>query len=358
MNLNFETSIVGHTCRNSKKYHDKIAIKQEPQEPQEPQQPDEETPSNPKKKEKKDKKKDKKDKWWIKRWVHTLWGKACFPKMSFNTDLWPDNMWMILPFLLLNGPPTSKCEHVSTSLSPAFTVLFKRYWAHTVFVTRWNKRILRFVSAICGNCNWWNQRDQKAFLFGQCETTDENDGVLWNPFNFFILETSRPFGIPNWRFNFDSFIDRPFPSHIVFGFIPPKPGARAGHFVKGQSAAIGHGAVTSKTTTVSAVISDNQTIQNKFGHLMYIHVFHRCFWLQKEDRNSRVHNVYNCITPSFMSQPHHDGETPEDELYDLLTCHRDDPRYLLIGNFRCFFSFRVSRYLCAINGWWIDLIYI
>ena len=177
-------------------------------------------------------------------------------------------------FLLLNGPPTSKCEHVSTSLSPAFTVLFKRYWAHTVFVTRWNKRILRFVSAVCGNCNWWNQRDQKACLFGQCETTDENDGVLWNPFNFFILETSRPFGIPNWRFNFDSFIDRPFPSHIVFGFIPPKPGARAGHFVKGQSAAIGHGAVTSKTTTVSAVISDNQTIQNKFGHLMYIYM---CF---------------------------------------------------------------------------------
>ena len=40
-----------------------------------------------------------------------------------------------------------------------------------------------------------------------------------------------------------------------------------------------------------------------------------------------------------MSQPHHDGETPEDELYDLLTCHRDDPRYLLIGKFRCFFSF-------------------
>ena len=180
---------------------------------------------------------------------------------------------------------------------------------------------------------------KKHFCLGSARQLTKMMVFLWNPFNFFILETSRPFGIPNWRFNFDSFIDRPFPSHIVFGFIPPKPGARAGHFVKGQSAAIGHGAVTSKTTTVSAVISDNQTIQNKFGHLMYIHVFHRCFWLQKEDRNSRVHNVYNCITPSFMSQPHHDGETPEDELYDLLTCHRNDPRYLLIGNFRCFFFF-------------------
>ena len=46
-----------------------------------------------------------------------------------------------------------------------------------------------------------------------------------------------------------------------------------------------------------------------------------------------------------MSKPHHHDETPEDELYDLLTCHRDDPRYLLIGNFQCFFSSGVPLFV-------------
>ena len=53
--------IVGHICRNSKKYHDKITVKQEP-EPSDDVDDDDDKPEKPKKSKKDKGKKNKKNK--------------------------------------------------------------------------------------------------------------------------------------------------------------------------------------------------------------------------------------------------------------------------------------------------------